>query len=50
MKSNFVYLRFNRSLSVGHFYFYFYFLVRENPSYRDWNSRPNVPEGHEVTN
>ena len=33
MKSNFVYLRFNRSLFVWHFYFYFYFLVRENPSY-----------------
>ena len=44
-KSNFVCLRFNRSpLLVGLFYFYL-----ENPVYRDSNSRPNVPEGYEVT-
>ena len=42
---------FNRSPFVGHFFIpiFMYFLVRENPVYRDSNSRPNVAEGYEVT-
>ena len=47
VKSNFVYLRFNRAPLVGHFYVLF--LVRKNPVYRDSNSRPNLSEGYEVT-
>ena len=36
--------------SLGIFFFFFFFFVRQNPSYRDSNSRPNVSEGFEVTN
>ena len=31
------------------FIFIYIFFVRKNPSYRDFNSRPNVSEGYEVT-
>ena len=49
VKSNFVYLRFNRSPPVGHFCFYFFtFLVRKS-RLPGSNSRPNVSEGYMVT-
>ena len=54
VKSNFVYLRFNRSLLVGHFLILFiYIFVRKNPSScDDTEIRTHVPtsEGFEVTN
>ena len=44
--SNFVYLRFNRSPPVRHF---FSFFIEKNPVLPGSNSRPNVSEGYMVT-